>query len=174
MEVKPVASKFTQATPLEKLPTYLRGGHIVPRRERVRRSSLLMKDDPYTLLVVLDKNGKAEGMLYADDGETLAHEQGYYVLRKFTFADSKLTVSKVNVSDVFPSVKIPKEHDVIAGHARIERVIVVGYAGVKKVTLEKRGTKKDLQFDNQYYKNGISIKQPAIDVESLDWTITLA
>lgn len=41
--------------PLEKIPVYYRGGHIVPRRERVRRSTASMKLDPFTLVVALDR-----------------------------------------------------------------------------------------------------------------------
>lgn len=35
---------------------YYRGGSIIPRKERPRRASSLMRNDPYTLYVVLDSN----------------------------------------------------------------------------------------------------------------------
>jgi len=133
-----------------------------------------MKDDPYTLLVALDKDGKAEGLLYADDGETLAHQQGYFVLRRFVFANSKLSVTRVNTTDLFPAVNIPNERDISGGHARVERIVVIGHPKFTKVTLAKRGTKKELEFDTKYFKHGVSIKQPGVEVESLDWTITLS
>jgi alpha 1,3-glucosidase len=41
---------------LEKTPVFLRGGHIISRYERVRRSSSLMLGDPIHLIVALDKN----------------------------------------------------------------------------------------------------------------------
>jgi alpha 1,3-glucosidase len=43
-------------TPLESIPVFLRGGVIIPRRQRIRRSATLMQKDPFTLLVALDSN----------------------------------------------------------------------------------------------------------------------
>lgn len=41
-------------TPIHKIPVLLRGGTILPKRERVRRASTLMLRDPYTLVVAVD------------------------------------------------------------------------------------------------------------------------
>lgn len=43
-------------TVLFQVPHYQRGGTIVPRRFRVRRSSALTHEDPYTLIVALGIN----------------------------------------------------------------------------------------------------------------------
>lgn len=40
--------------PLDTVPLLMRGGHVVPRKDRHRRSSGLMQHDPYTLVVNLD------------------------------------------------------------------------------------------------------------------------
>ncbi len=48
--------KVSVATPLDKIPVFLRGGSIVPRRQRVRRAASLMTNDPFTLVVALDEN----------------------------------------------------------------------------------------------------------------------
>ncbi|XP_077869265.1 neutral alpha-glucosidase AB-like [Saccoglossus kowalevskii] len=45
------------SAPLNKIPVFQRGGSIIPRKERVRRSSTLMQDDPYTLVVAVNKDG---------------------------------------------------------------------------------------------------------------------
>ena len=47
--------KKTVPAPLSKIPLFMRGGHIIPRKDRPRRSSALMQYDPYTLVVVLNK-----------------------------------------------------------------------------------------------------------------------
>lgn len=44
---------------LLQVPVYFRGGHIIPRKDRPRRSSVLMHSDPYTLYVALDKDVSA-------------------------------------------------------------------------------------------------------------------
>ena len=42
------------SAPLRKIPVFQRGGSIIPRKMRVRRSSSLMKNDPFTLVAALD------------------------------------------------------------------------------------------------------------------------
>ncbi|TPX59150.1 hypothetical protein PhCBS80983_g02653 [Powellomyces hirtus] len=110
---------ITVKTPLEKIPIFLRGGSIIPRRERVRRSSSLMLRDPYTLWVVLDPEGKASGHLYADDGHSYDFCNGAYILSEFTYADGTLTARAINKPDL--------DSDAIkALGSRIERVVIVG------------------------------------------------
>ncbi|KAG5455820.1 MAG: glycoside hydrolase superfamily, partial [Olpidium bornovanus] len=46
--------KATVATPLQKIPVFMRGGTAIPRRERFRRSSDAMRLDPITWVVALD------------------------------------------------------------------------------------------------------------------------
>ena len=64
----------TLQAPLETMPALLRGGHIVPRKMRLRRSSKLMFFDPLTLVVAPSDEGRAEGRLYLDDEISMAHE----------------------------------------------------------------------------------------------------
>ena len=49
---------------------FQRGGTIIPTLQRVRRSTKIMMNDPYTLIVALDENGAAKGHLYMDDGQS--------------------------------------------------------------------------------------------------------
>lgn len=55
---KKFASKqtVTVPTPMTSIPVFQRGGSIIPTKERVRRASSLMINDPYTLRVALDSN----------------------------------------------------------------------------------------------------------------------
>ena len=46
---------------MDSIPIFLRGGHIVPRQERARRSSLQMQGDPFTLIVALNDTAAASG-----------------------------------------------------------------------------------------------------------------
>lgn len=50
--------------PLEKIPMFMRGGHIIPRKDRHRRSSGLMKYDPYTFVIALDINVKSYSPMF--------------------------------------------------------------------------------------------------------------
>uniref|UniRef100_K3WDY2 Glucosidase II subunit alpha n=1 Tax=Globisporangium ultimum (strain ATCC 200006 / CBS 805.95 / DAOM BR144) TaxID=431595 RepID=K3WDY2_GLOUD len=60
--------------PIESTPVFQRGGSVIARKNRVRRSSALMQNDPYTLVVTLDSNLEASGKLYLDDEQTYAAE----------------------------------------------------------------------------------------------------
>jgi alpha 1,3-glucosidase len=71
-------------------PVFVRGGSVFSTKRRIRKSSTLMFWDPFALTVALDADGKAEGDLYVDDGETFDYARGGYVHRKFVFADNKL------------------------------------------------------------------------------------
>jgi alpha 1,3-glucosidase len=74
------------SAPLAKTPVLIRGGSIVPTRERPRRSANLMRRDPLTLTVALDKAGAARGELYLDAGDGYAHRAGAFVWRAFEAA----------------------------------------------------------------------------------------
>lgn len=113
--------KHTIPAPLEKIPLLMRGGHIIPRKDRPRRSSSLMKWDPYTLLIVLDENGQAEGSLYVDDGETFDFQKGAYIHRFFRFSDSKLTSENLGIDG--PKTR---EYFKAMSTVRVDKVIIVG------------------------------------------------
>ncbi|KAI5290699.1 hypothetical protein KEM54_000708 [Ascosphaera aggregata] len=111
----------TVDAPLEKVPVLMQGGHIIPRKDRPRRSSGLMRYDPYTLVIVLDKNGKAEGTLYEDDGETYDFKDGAYIHRRFIFDGSKLVSEDIATQGVKTT-----EYIEATANVNVEKVIVVG------------------------------------------------
>jgi len=78
------------AAPYDKIPVFQKGGTIVPRRERVRRSSTLMHEDPITLYVALDQAGTARGTLYLDDGKSFEYKSGKSLYMEFTYSNGKL------------------------------------------------------------------------------------
>lgn len=62
---------------------YLREGAIVPMG-KVIQNTAEYSTDSLTLLVNLDKNGQATGMLYEDAGDGFGYKKGEYVLYRFT------------------------------------------------------------------------------------------
>ncbi|KAJ9510644.1 hypothetical protein QJQ45_027546, partial [Haematococcus lacustris] len=64
------------------IPAYYRGGHVVPLRERPRRSSATQSRDPLTLVVALDHQQEAAGELYMDDGRSFAFLNGQFMHRR--------------------------------------------------------------------------------------------
>lgn len=75
---------------LERIPVFYRGGNIVPKRERPRRSTTAMAQDPFTLVVLLDSAESAAGDLYIDDGHSFSFLNGAFIHRGFKFTDRKL------------------------------------------------------------------------------------
>lgn len=120
------AGKYhTVAAPLEKIPLLMQGGHIISRKDRPRRSSGLMAWDPYTLVVVLDKNGQAEGELYIDDGKTYDFEHGAFIHRSFDFKNTKLTSSDASSKDSPKDTKKKPAYLKTMTGVTVERIIIV-------------------------------------------------
>jgi alpha 1,3-glucosidase len=60
---------------IDYIPVFQRGGSIIPRKLRLRRSTMTMRADPYTLYVALDSSKKATGTLYMDDEESFGYKR---------------------------------------------------------------------------------------------------
>ena len=114
--------------PLSKTAVYMRGGYIIPRRDRPRRSSELMRFDPLTLVVAIGRDGNAAGSLYLDDGDTFDYEQGAFINRKFTFEGKANTLTSSNVAKATAKDN-PKKRDsflTMMKNVRVEKIILVG------------------------------------------------
>jgi len=60
------------AAPLEVIPLHVRGGIIFPLQSEVGRNTGDTRQNPRALLVALDDANEAQGVLYDDDGESIA------------------------------------------------------------------------------------------------------
>ncbi len=137
----------TVPAPLDTIPLLLRGGHIIPRRDRPRRSSGLMAHDPFTLLVALDAAGHATGTLYLDDGATFDYQSGAYIHRRFTL-DAKGALVSEDISDpVTRTSKIATKYARDMSGVRVERIVLVGvpaaWSKKKDVLVKEEGAKKE-------------------------------
>ena len=75
--------------PLDKLPAFIEGGHMLFKKEVYRRSTKLMVNDPYTIVIAPSQSsGSASGKLYVDDGETFEYEGGNYLETIFTLSNN--------------------------------------------------------------------------------------
>ena len=113
----------TVASDIDKIPVYQRGGSIVTRKLRLRRSSHLMAMDPYTLYVALGDDGTAAGDLYMDDEVTFAHE------RKRDYVVASFSSSWGEGVAVQNSVRVGNDEGEVLGRAGdrvVERIVVMG------------------------------------------------
>jgi alpha 1,3-glucosidase len=129
--VKYPAGTIETETPLDRIPLYIRGGHIVPIRARVRSSSTLMKHDPFTLVIALDDKHTAVGELYVDDGETFDFLDGLYLHRRFIFENETLSCQHADGYETLSFLEDPSLNQVYADSKatktlRVERIIILG------------------------------------------------
>ena len=119
-------STKTLIAPLDKIPLLMQGGHIIPRRDRPRRSSGLMRWDPFTLVVALNKDGNAEGTLYLDDGESFDYNSGAYIYRRFAFSGAKAELLSEELDIARKDGRLTAKYKREMYGVRVEKVIVVG------------------------------------------------
>lgn len=107
----------TVSAPLEKVPAFIKGGHIISRKDRYRRSSSLMKNDPYTLVIAPSSKSTAKGRLYIDDGETFEYKSGQYLEVEFELKNGILTNTVIHKPTLNPEsfVDIPIEKVIMTG-----------------------------------------------------------
>ncbi|XP_004521723.1 neutral alpha-glucosidase AB isoform X2 [Ceratitis capitata] len=140
------------------IPVFQRGGTIIPKKERIRRAATLMKNDPYTLVVCLDRAGKAQGTLYIDDEKSYAYRKGEFNYLLFEFENGQLNVNFKSK----PNFKTT---------AWIERVVIAGLDRTpKSATLIVGGVSQDLEV--LPHEEGVAIRKPGISVLEL-FTIRL-
>ena len=138
------------------MPVFQRGGSILPRKMRLRRSSMLMKNDPYTLHVAPSTKGEAEGLLYMDDEDGFQYREGKFALRKFTLARKELRCTTVGGS--------------LQPMNKIERIVIFNLK-LSKAMLHYKGEKTELTVTWDSTAKSSTIRKPDIPAAD-DWSIT--
>ncbi|KAI8336265.1 glycosyl hydrolases family 31-domain-containing protein [Chlamydoabsidia padenii] len=163
----------TMDAPLEKIPAYYRGGFIIPRRERVRRSSSAMKLDPFTLVIALDRKSSAQGTIYIDDGETYDFQQGSYAHTQFNYNRGTLNCTPLHHDVNSPTATAFTES---MKQLRIERIHILGpKKKPSRVQMVNNSATQyqDLAFDYDDVKNSLTIRDPAVSVTECGWSIVV-
>ncbi|GAB0201999.1 neutral alpha-glucosidase AB [Grus japonensis] len=144
------------------VPVFQRGGTVVPRQERVRRSTECMRGDPFTLYVALSPQGTAEGDLFLDDGQSFDYEtKARYLHRQFTFAGNTLTASSADPRGSFDTP------------AWLERVVILGTGKPAAVVLRPvDGSEIRLDFQHEAETSVLTLRKPGVRIGD-DWAIVL-
>ena len=157
---------------IDKIPVYQRGGSIIPRKLRLRRSSHLMTNDPYTLYIALDDQLRAEGTLYMDDETTFDHEKkGDYAVANFSSDWSEASVAIKN------SVRLGSANGVNVKNKEariIERVVVMGVPDRVPHSMElvsSHSTTK-LEFQHDASSKVLVIRKPGVSALD-DWSMNV-
>ena len=152
----PFGGVVTVDAPLNKVPVFQRGGSIVPRQLRPRRSSALMKDDPYTIIVALDSKKSALAQIYLDDGNSFDFaSRGAFRLRQLTYsADSAiLHTLKSTLLSGSKSFAIDNE---------IERIVIAGIGAEPKKVVGSDGSVVTFSYSKE--KDVLTLRKPSVKV----------
>lgn len=74
------------------IPLHIKGGSVVPLRNESAMTTTELRKKPFSIVVAPDAQGKASGVLYVDDGETIDPAQSKTTQVTFTFSGKKLSV----------------------------------------------------------------------------------
>lgn len=141
------------------IPVFQRGGTILPKKERIRRATTLMINDPYTLVVCLDKSSEAKGTLYIDDEKSFDYRQGKFVYLEFEFKNNVLSSRSIDEKSTYPT------------KSWLERVKLAGLTKTPKSATLKTET-QTVTLEVLLEGNLVVIRKPGVSM--LDkWSITL-
>ncbi|KAG9454369.1 hypothetical protein H6P81_007273 [Aristolochia fimbriata] len=102
--------RFDFGDPHPDLPTlYLQGGSIIPVGPPLQHVGAANRSDDISLLIALDDTGRAEGVLYEDDGDGYGFSKGEYLLTYYV-AELQSSVVTVKVFKVEGSWTRPERH----------------------------------------------------------------
>lgn len=135
------------------IPAYIRGGSIIPLKMRLRRSSTITADDPYTLYIACDGQGKAKGSFYVDDGKSFDYKKGQFTLKELSFDGVSLTSKGVGTYSA-PTV---------------ERIVFIGVKSAP-AAVQVGVVQPHFSFDKR--TNRVTVKKPGVKMSD-DWTVTL-
>ncbi|KER23298.1 hypothetical protein T265_08783 [Opisthorchis viverrini] len=177
---------------LSTIPAFYRGGWIVPRRQRVRRSSWLMQWDPFTLYVFIDPNSdRSHGYLYDDDYHSISRETAQFYRIEYEVdrdpLSNKVAGGRMRAHLLpLPGTTVLPQVNTSLRSVSIERIVFVGMQlPLQRVTLiTGLGERKPVRFtqeptdlaDHKYFgerKEGVVITRHPWLILTTDWSLHL-
>ncbi|KAG2734879.1 hypothetical protein G9P44_002885 [Scheffersomyces stipitis] len=154
-----------RAVTLNDIPVFLKGGSIIAQKNRYRRSSKLMANDPYTLIVAPDSNGNANGKLYIDDGESFGYTKGESIIIEFQFSKKLGLSAKVSSIDV--------NYVGSLSSIEIEKIVIISHpqSQISEVKLRQSSNSWNARFSTS--RDKLIIHNPKLKVAA-DWSATFA
>ena len=154
------AGWHTFSVTMSSVPVFQRGGTIIPRKMRVRRASSLMKNDPYTLFVALDKTKTfAKGNLYVDDRMSLEYEKGSFLYMHFELKNNNLKATSIR--DDLPKYVLKKYES----REFVEAIIILGFENtISKITINDGNGDRQLHYVYDEVEKKLIIKKPGVNI----------
>lgn len=126
---------------LQTIPLFYRGGFIIPKKSRPRRSSEMMVNDYYTIMVILDaSNSDAVGHLYLDDFHSTDRNEARMYRMDYNHTNK--------TSAVFEFTQLSGSPGASDQSQLIERIVIMGARLVKpnRVFVTGDGPNRDVEF----------------------------
>ena len=134
----------------EKIGAFIKGGEIITKKMRLRRSIQKMKNDPLTVIIALDLENKSSGVIYFDDEESLDYQKGKYSLLKINYENHTINFEWVEYKyQVINTI----EKIVILG----ENVEKINETGIKPKLISVKNNKYNLEIISDIENNKIEI-----------------
>ena len=150
----------TVPAPLQFTPVYQRAGTVVALQTRVRRSSSQMKHDPFTLHVVADSLGNAEGYIYHDDRDGFGYEKGAYAYMKVEMKNGVLRCKRDGEG---------RYED----HNLVERIVIRVRILPKSITIVVGGQRRPAMFMIDEKALEVTIRKPEVRLTE-EWEMIMA
>jgi alpha 1,3-glucosidase len=139
----------------DSVPAFIRGGTVIMRKDRVRRSTQFTVNDPYSIIIALDSHGKAEGILYVDDGKSFNYKTGEFLLAKISCKENECVWEVV--------------HDSFFSNG-IERITILGLPSTAKIQLVQQSLKQECDFYSD--EHSIVIRKPGVHINQ-NWSLVI-
>ncbi|KAI5273968.1 putative Maltase-Glucoamylase 2 [Manis pentadactyla] len=140
----------TLQAPLDHINLHIRGGYILPCQEPAMNTHA-SRQNFMGLIVALDDNGKAEGQIFWDDGQSIdTYENGNYFLGNFTAAQNSLKIQTIHNKYLSDSSPLKVGYIKIWG---------IGSAFVTEVTFTYDGEQfPETNFMSDPYKQTLTVQ----------------
>ena len=134
----------------EKIGAFIKGGEIIPKKMRLRRSIQKMKNDPLTIIITLDLENKAKGIIYFDDEESLEYQKGKYSILKIYYQKYEIDFEWISYNYFLIN--------------NIEKIIILGENNeffykrdIKAELVTNKNSKINLEIESDYQNKRIEI-----------------
>ncbi|KAL0371972.1 UNVERIFIED_CONTAM: Alpha-glucosidase 2 [Sesamum calycinum] len=146
-------------------PTFFAGGSIIPVAPPYQHVGEANPTDDLLLLVALNENGKAEGMLFEDDGDGYEYTNGGYLLTTYVAEkQSSVVTVKIDAWGVHGEIlQIP-----MPSESEVSDLVL---ASEKQLKTRIENAKPIPDLDNVPGHKGTKLSRTPVEVKSGDWAL---
>lgn len=138
-KISVVGEKKSINVDMNTVPVYQKGGSIIPKKQTAKKSSVLMIDDPISLFVAIDAEGKAQGTLFIDDEESYEYRHGKYLYLQFEFHNNTMTSKSIDSTSNYLT-KSQLHEIIIAGVEKVPTSAIIKLSNGQSNQLEISST----------------------------------